>query len=576
MKDSLGYFTIVLHGHLPFVLHHGTWPHGSDWLCEAALHCYLPLIQALARISQQGIPAGLTLQLSPVLCEQLAHADFRTEFRNYLERRLLSCRETGAYLRRTNRDEEADVAGFWEDFYQKVASTWDEIEGDILKAFSRFTAGKGLEIITSAATHGYLPLLGRDESIELQVEQAVSCHETHFGSRPRGIWLPECGYRPQGFRAPPRGLSKAVKGYIRPGIEEILEKNGLEFFFTDSHMVMGGTPIPSYRSFFPQLSRLADVGSHSLIQKRQASPYRPYRVTSQEGRRGVAVFSRDPHSTLLVWSRDVGYPGDEWYLEFHKKHFPGGLQLWRISREKQDLGKKEVYIPQRARERVAEHARHFVGMVADTLKEYRATFGENGVLCAIYDAELFGHWWFEGPYWLEEVFRLLPEEGVEASGCGDYLEKQPPRETVNLGEGSWGEGGDHRTWLNRDTEWTWEKIYAAEEIFWGWVQSASSRNSPELTRVISQAARELLLMQASDWQFLITTMFSRDYGERRFLEHHADFHSLGQIIVRLLEGGRVSEEDWAFVERKEKQDFLFRDIRLPKGATANIQVAEIF
>lgn len=566
MRNDLGFFSLVLHGHLPFVLHHGTWPHGSDWLCEAALHSYLPLIQTLIRVSQKGIPFGLTLQLSPVLCEQLAHPDFGTEFKAYLERRLLSCRETHAYLLRMNRNEEAHATSFWQDFYQKAASTWNDIGGNILEAFRGFTAGNGLEIITSAATHGYLPLLNRDESIQLQIGQATSCHEAHFGFPPRGIWLPECGYRPQGFWTPPVGCERAGKSFPRRGIEEFLQKNGLKFFFADSHMVMGGTPIAHYKLLFPQLSRLVERGPYPLTQKSQVSPYRPYRVTPQEGGEGVAVFSRDPRSTLQVWSRDFGYPGDEWYLEFHKRHFPGGLQLWRVSQEKQDLGKKQVYQPERARERTREHARHFVGVVADSLKEYQTTFGERGIICAIYDAELFGHWWFEGLDWLEEVFRLLPERGVKASLCSDYLAEHPPREAIALREGSWGEGGDHRTWLNPDTEWTWDKIYAAEESFWGWVRRASSRNSPELQRLLSQAARELLLMQSSDWQFLITTMVSRDYGEKRFLEHHRDFHVLGQIIMKLLEGGRVSEQDWAFVEEREERDFLFREIRWPEGS----------
>lgn len=542
VKEILGYFTFVLHGHLPFVLHHGTWPHGSDWLCEAALHCYLPLIQALERVCQRGDPLGLTLQLSPVLCEQLAHADFRAEFRKYLDRRLLSARETRAYLLRSERDEEARVAAFWEDFYQKVDGTWRDNEGNILRAFGRFVEEHGMEIITSGATHGYLPLLSRDESIDLQVGQAVWSHRAHFGFRPRGIWLPECGYR--------------------KGIEAILERHGLEFFFADSHMVMGGPPTPHYGPFFPKLSRLAERAP-AIPAQRPASPYRPYLVAAGERKKGLAVLSRDPHSTLQVWSREVGYPGEEWYLEFHKKHFPGGLQLWRISPDKGDLGKKEVYIPERARERAREHARHFVGVVADALRRYRDGFGESGILCALYDAELFGHWWFEGPYWLEEVFRLLPERGIQAVGCGQYLEKHPPRETISLAEGSWGEGGDHRTWLNQDTEWTWQKIYPAEESFWSWVKRSSGRNSSELQRVLSQTARELLLMQASDWQFLITTMVSRDYGEKRFLEHYEDFQSLGRFLERLLEGGTLSEQDWAFVEQKEKQDFLFPEIRLP-------------
>jgi 1,4-alpha-glucan branching enzyme len=270
------------------------------------------------------------------------------------------------------------------------------------------------------------------------------------------------------------------------------------------------------------------------------------------------AFFRDPRTTVQVWSREHGYPGEYAYLEFHKKHFPGGLRFWRITDNQGDLGTKAVYDPDVAAQKVSLQASHFIELVADTLA--RAKGDGPALVCSPYDSELFGHWWFEGPLWLEHVARAMARAGLPCMTLGEALAAVPPRATLALPEGSWGEGGDHRVWLNRDTEWTWDRVYSAEAEWVGHLAGLAGRSAPELRRVLAQATRELLLLQSSDWQFLITTGTASDYAERRVAEHYAEFKRLCEM-ARLLEAGDPLSPDAAeSLRRLERDDFCFPDL----------------
>ncbi|MBI3077539.1 MAG: DUF1957 domain-containing protein [Deltaproteobacteria bacterium] len=561
-------FCLVLHTHLPYLLNHGRWPHGSDWLNEAAVECYLPLLDMLQRLARDRVPARLTLNLSPVLTEQLASDRFRQEFDFFLETRLRYCEDNRGYFQRTGQTALARLADFWEAYFQRMRQIVDGLKGNLVTGFAELEASGHVEIITCAATHGYLPLLSRDESLHLQLRTAVETHRRHFGRPPRGIWLPECAYRPRGPWQPPAGTGGAAQAALRPGLEELLALYGLRFFVADTHLLQGGQTLSAYRDFFPVLRGLATAQEPPARQQPSRSPYRPYLVASPGGRGEAVAFIRDPKSTLQVWSRDAGYPGDEWYLEFHKKHFPGGMRYWRVTGPGVDLGDKAVYEPQRAEARALDHARHFVALTAEILRGHEREAREYGTLCAPYDAELFGHWWFEGPRWLEEVFRELGQTEIRPATLSEALESSGLLEPLMLPEGSWGEGGDHRVWVNRETEWTWQRIYEAEQALAGW-SAPPAGASPLLRRLLAQACRELLLLQASDWQFLITTWSARDYAEQRFTEHQAAFSRLMTLAHQVAGGQELSPDEEAELTRLEQADFAFPDLRadwFPRGA----------
>ncbi len=559
MQKPLGHLVFALHSHLPFVLNHGRWPHGSDWLSEVTVECYLPLLRVLERLARDEVGPTVTINISPILAEQLASAAFRGELVGYLEQRRQICSETRRYFSDTHADDLAALCDYWRTLYEGLEREFEEMNGDLLGRFRALADQGTIELISTGATHGYFPLLSRDESIDLQLRVAGATHRRHFGRAPRGLWLPECAYRPRYEWTPPVGPRSGKVRYKRRGVEELLAAHALEYFFTDIHLVRGGQALSAYRDYFPRLRSV--VGSEGQFYRREnRSPYAPYRVASRGGTGDAVAFVRDPETTLQVWSRDAGYPGDEWYLEFHKRHFPGGLRFWRVTHPKSDLADKQMYVPERAEERTRAHAAHFTELVRSVLARYADETGHAGVLCSPFDTELFGHWWAEGPSWLEHVFRGLGTQGIAAMTAGTHVETRPAEGPITLLEGSWGEGGDHRVWLNKDTAWTWEIVYQAEEELWGFVAHMPWQRAPLLRRIVAQMGRELLLLQASDWQFLITTWASRNYAETRFAEHYADFTRLLELAKRVHDGGSLTWEEDEYLVGKEAQDFCFPDI----------------
>jgi 1,4-alpha-glucan branching enzyme len=549
-------FSLVLHTHLPMVVNHGRWPHGTDWLNEATFECYLPLLDVAHRLVAEGLSPRWTINLSPVLTEQLASPEFQKELSFYYENVRRACVESREHFKGAGQEPIVALTYFWEEFYERMWELHRRIGGDIPGTFAELQRGGHLEIITCAATHGYLPLLSRDESIHLQLRTAVETHKRHFGQAPRGIWLPECAYRPRYEWTAPTGPERGRDRRLRAGVEEMLAAHGLEYFVADSHLVAAGEPVFLYRDYVAVRTDLGGAAASLPVGERR-SPYAPYRVASRGGSGEAVAFIRDPRTTLQVWSRDHGYPGEFSYLEFHKKHFPGGLRFWRITDAAGDFGTKQVYDPKLAVEKVGLQASHFVGLVRETIEE--SSGGGPGLVCSPYDAELFGHWWFEGPLWLEHVAREMARNGVRAMTLGQALQTVPPQGPLQLPEGSWGEGGDHRVWLNHDTEWTWDRVYSAEREWIDHLKQGDGGQS-DLKRVLSQASREILLLQASDWQFLITTGAARDYAERRVAEHYAEFKRLSEMAHTLRQGRPLSIEAADTLRRLEREDFVFPDL----------------
>ena len=533
-------FVLALHSHLPYVLNHGRWPHGSDWLCEAALDTYLPLLERLEELSAEGTAAPLTIGFTPVLANQLASPAFAREMEEFFGQRLAACDEAAASF--------GPLVEFWRERFSRLRALFRSIDANLVSAFRRLQERGRLEIIGSAATHGYLPLLARDESIRLQLAVGQHEHRRLFGVAPQGCWLPECAYRPRGKR--------------RRGIEEHLADAGFRYFFTDAHLARAGSPLGAYGDI-PLGAERFDAERHDdpskpgRRTKAARSPYHAYRVsqaTRGSARGSVAALVRDPRSSMQIWSRHQGYPGDESYLEFHKIRWPGGLKLWRVSGPNVDLGAKRPYEPRTALERAAGHASHFVYLLESVTQEQRAD--GDGVIVAPFDTELFGHWWFEGADFLAATYRALRGKSVRAVTASQHLEAHAPRTALQLAEGSWGANGDHSMWLNDRTAWTWKRLAPLEQAFWDAAPAALT--SAAAQPVLAQAARELLLAQASDWQFIISTGAVVDYAERRFTLHCDDAERLIKLMGGV--GGGELEAGRRLADELARRDDLFPDV----------------
>lgn len=534
-------FVLTLHGHLPYVLHHGRWPHGSVWLSEGALDSYLPLIEVLQQLERERIPAPITLGVTPVLANQLSHPSFVSEFEAYMERRLESAASAKASLTSAEDAPLEPIADYWHERLRRLYDLFRALGGDVLGTLRGFEERGVIEIISSAATHGFLPLLARDESIKLQLRVGVSEHKRLFGRAPTGCWVPECAYRPAGAWDPGFGAPAQPD---RVGIERHLIDAGFRYFFVDSHLVHAGQALG-----YPEAGDAGPAGKRT--------PYTAYRVASADGKpQDLFVLVRDPQSSSQVWSRAEGYPGDEWYLEFHKIRWPDGLRLWRVTGPRVDLGAKRQYDPQAAQHSARNHAEHFAGVLQETADQRRATGGGDEVVTAPFDAELFGHWWFEGVDFLGNVYRRLSGDGVRPVTARDHMARHAARApAIQLTAGSWGKDGDFSYWLNEQTAWTWKRLWALEHAYWN-VARAALAGGPRSRAVLAQATRSMLLAQASDWQFIISAGEAADYATQRFDEHCAQ----AEDLVRALTSGKVDDATTQRAEALGVQDAVFPNV----------------
>ena len=549
-EAKLGAFSFVLHSHLPYARMAGRWPHGEEWIHEAATDTYLPLLAALHDLAADGVRYRLTIGITPVLAEQLADADVLANLDAYIVDLGDRAKNDIARFGADGDTQRASDAAFYRDHFAWLLDQFRERFGrDIIGAFRWLQDNGYVELATSAATHGYLPLFERDSSIYAQVRTGVRTYERHFGRAPEAFWLPECAYRP---------AFMDDAGVRRPGIEDFLAEQGLTTFFVETHAILGGLPVGKaagdaigpYGSV-PKRYTLPDADDTAPTQR---TTFQPYWVAEPR----VAAIGRNVTTGLQVWSADHGYPGDFNYREFHRKDGESGLRYWRVTGASVELGDKALYDPAPAFVRAQEHAAHFSALVEPEAREYHEATGKYGIVSAAYDTELFGHWWFEGVAWLKDVLRTLAaSDVVDLTGAAQFVREHPPQNIVALPEGSWGQQGTHFTWCNADTMWMWPIIGRAqrriEDIVAANVGASGASGATE--RAMAQLARELLLLESSDWPFLVTTGQARAYAELRFTQHVERFEQLADQIER----GEIDDQ---LVESLWQRDKLFPDIDL--------------
>ncbi len=556
---SVGSFCLVLHGHLPYVLRHGTWPHGEDWLYEAAAETYLPLLAMIRECDFLKGNPRITLGLTPILLEQLSHDDFKRGFEDYLIDRVERAKSDRREFERRGDQHFTYLAGMWESLFEDRAKQFSDLGGNIPGAFADLARRGLVEILTSSATHAYLPLLYEDSSVFAQLRAGSATSQRVLGFKPEGMWLPECAYRPPGPWYAPISWGQTRE---RPGTERFLEHEGLKYFFVEDQLFEHSRSEWVYNDGWQKVDWEEAV---KYPNRGWRSVHEPVHVASNGSTPGrAAAFARDHEICEKVWSGDIGYPADGLYLEFHKRHGERrGLKYWKITGSKLDLGAKHPYYPQDVPGKIHEHSVHFCNQVRQRLNDYHQRTGRHGIVVVSFDAELFGHWWFEGPRFLRDVLLTLNSDpNVDLCIPGDYLREHPPDKAVALPEGSWGDGGDHRVWVNDRVSWMWEVEYRCETLFGKLTFQLPWRERPELQNMLVKAARELLLLQASDWPFVISCNQAVDYGIKRFMQHVSRFECLADIAERLAEDPRYTDK-LTDVQKLEIRDSEIHDVVFP-------------
>lgn len=484
---------LALHAHLPYVRKAGQWPFGEEWLYEAIGGTYLPLLGVFERLERDGVAARAAVGITPVLLEQLADPYLQEGFDTYVARVAVAADEDADRAETSGQHRRAQLAHAYALRFRGLRTDFAARGGDLVAAFAGLAQRGRIEMLTSAATHAFLPLLATDSMIRAELRVGIETTRARLGVDPAGIWLPECAYR--------------------PGMERFLEEVGLRYFFVDAHAVTGASPMSVSSGAGLRRDDIRDRGKRRAASGdgETDATLRPHYVADSR----VVAFARSVEVSRQVWARNFGYPGDPAYREFHKRADTSGLHYWAVSGPAVDLGEKVEYDPELAAARVHDHAEHFAALV----EQLSASAGGGSCIVAPYDAELFGHWWFEGPEWIEAVLRRLAAGGVvDAATPSESLALDPPSDAVELPATSWGEGGDFRVWSNGLTDWIWPQIHSAERSMRNAAQTHPLAD-PLMKLYLNQAGRELLLLASSDWPFLMTTGQARDYAVTRFQEH---------------------------------------------------------
>ena len=562
MGEPLGCLCLVLHGHLPYVLHHGTYPHGEAWLYEAAAETYLPVLEMIGEVVAHKARPGLTIGLTPVLLEQLSHEHFKAGFVAYLDERADRARQDRKEfaLRRDGHFEQ--LAERWEKWYAGKQAQFERIKRDIPAEFAAHLRAGHIQVLTSNATHAYMPLLLNDQMLRAQMACGTRTTERHLGTKARGMWLPECAYRPALDQWLPAVLYSDPRR--RGGVEHFVAEAGVDHFFVDSHTVAGAQPLGTWEG--GRFNEVGDAQVHWDTRRGWRDPLQPVGVRSDPGPPRCFAMPRHPRVSEQVWSGAIGYPGAGQYLEFHRKHGERGLRYHKVTDPKVPQSDKHPYQPDDVFAKLYEHSQHFCNVVRNALRDFKARTGRPGVCVAPFDAELFGHWWFEGPQFLRDVvFTLSRDPDVKLLTAEEAIAQFPPDKVVRLPEGSWGEKGNHSVWINDRTRWIWEMEYRAEGRMLQLLHALPWRQDGRLREVLERAGRELFLLQASDWPFVIHSQGAVDYGIQRFSGHYTRFDRMANIAHGLASGDRGRELtaiERVQIEEADLHDGVFPEIDL--------------
>ena len=557
--SALGAFTFVLHSHLPYLRFGGRWYHAEEWIHDTLIDTYIPLLDLLYDLKDEGVPYKLALGLSPLLAEQLADPLVIQHFSPYIDEQIAAAEKDMHYFESEAYDEHLRFLAEWyRDRFRHIKQAFDQrFQHNLIGAFRRLQDEGYIEIITTAATHAYLPLLARDGSINAQIKTAIKSYQRLFGRAPQSFWLPDYGYRPARI---------TETGRERPGIEQWLAANGITNFIADTHTITRGHPVGvasgEVIGVYGSIPKLYTLPANAYFYEdpRDVSTFTPYFVHEAgsepdvDDQASVAVIGRNKRLGLQVWGSDLGYQRDFDYRGYHRRAGTSGLRYWRVTGENVDPINRDTYHPDWAAYKIEQHAEHFAHLVGDQLRRYNhSSNGEYGLVTASFTGELFGRWWFEGVAWLGKVLRHLAHNpDIDLTTPGRFVAQHPPTQSLDLPESSWGTGGVHFLWNNEENHWMWSPIHAAEERMERLADHFTAPTDAERV-VLAQAARELLLVQSSDWEFLVTSDEARAYAIRRFSQHLDRFEWLAESLE---EGQPDANAARAWYE----QDKVFADI----------------
>ncbi len=522
-KQEKGYVSFVLHAHLPFVHHPESENYlEEEWLFEAISETYIPLLTNFNKLVEEGIDFRITMSMTPPLLNMLDNKLLQKRYIKYLKKHIeLSKKE----IKRTSYDNRLnELSHYYFNRYSNDLHIFQDVYGcNIIDGFKQLQDIGVLEIITCGATHGYFPILYINENtVKAQIAVGVQTYEKYFGRKPRGIWLPECGYVPEA--------------------DKYLKEFGIEYIITESHGILYANPTPVYGTYAPIVSPT-----------------------------GIVAFGRDIESSRQVWSSINGYPGDYNYREFYRDigydvdydyikpyltfdgvRVPTGIKYYRITG---DTGEKDYYNPRWAMDSVEKQAGHFFDCRQAQITNLASHMDTPPIILCPYDAELYGHWWYEGPDWLYVLFKKIYYDKCDFKLItpSEYIDRYPSIQVSTPCRSSWGANGYSGVWLNPTNDYVHRHLHVAGDRMVELAHLYPNEKNKLKKQALNQCARELLLAQSSDWLFIITNGTMVDYAKKRIKDHIGRFTKLYEQI-------KSDSIDEAFLKDITKKDPIFPEI----------------
>ena len=523
MSNPKGYVSFVLHAHLPFVHH----PESEDyleeqWLYEAISETYIPLLTNFQKLVDENVDFKITMSLTPPLLNMLDNKLLQKRYIKYLKKHIELAKKE---LKRTLYDERLNsLSKYYVDRYSNDLHLFKDVYNcNLISAFKHFQDIGVLEIITCGATHGYFPILyTTEQTVKAQIAVGVQTYKKYFGKNPRGIWLPECGYVPEA--------------------DKYLREFGIQYIITESHGILYADPTPIYGTFAP--------------------------IVSPDG---IVAFGRDMESSRQVWSSINGYPGDFNYREFYRDigyeadyeyikpyiasngaRVHTGIKYYRITGKTEN---KDYYNLQWAKDSAEKQAGHFLDSRTAQINNLAPLMENPPIILCPYDAELYGHWWYEGPYCLYILFKKIhfDQDNFKLITPGEYIDKYPLIQQSTPCRSSWGANGYSEVWLNPTNDYVHRHLHVAGDRMVELCHTFPNENDTIKREALNQCARELLLAQSSDWLFIITNGTMVDYAKKRIKDHIGRFTKLYNQI-------KADEIDKDFLKSIQKKDCIFPEI----------------
>ncbi len=524
-SDVKGFWLLVLHAHLPFVRH----PELNDsleerWLYEAITETYIPLLDIFERLIDEGVDYCVTISITPPLCNMLSDSLLQERYIKYLERLIeLALKETSRtrYVPELSRCAEMYLNKF-KYIYDLYVNRYNK---DLIKGFRKLQVAGNLEIICSSATHAFLPLLQLyPNAVRAQIITGINDYKLRFGRKPSGIWNAECGYY--------------------PGLENILSETGINYFFLDTHGILQAGQMPEYGVYAPM-----------------------------ETSGGVTCFARDMATSHSVWSSETGYPGNPNYREFYRDigydldedyikpyvHESGlriatGIKYHRITDKKLPPDKKLIYIPETAGYQAMLDAVDFVSKRESDIEFLSVKMNRKPVIVSMYDAELFGHWWYEGVDFVYHTIKKMSENSnISMITAPEYLSMYPDNIKAVPSMSSWGSKGYNEFWLNSSNDWIYPHIHKANLMMIDLANLYKKSTDRNLNDALNQLARELMLAQSSDWAFIMKAGTMTDYAVKRTMDHIGRFMK----IYDMIKSGKIDKH---YIKNIEEADNIFKEI----------------